>query len=199
MFSKYVCHSLVATLAAFLFPVVSIAEGIPGQAAPAFSGVTATGETLSLEDFSGKTLVLEWTNHDCPFVRRHYNGNMQAQQAKAVESDVAWVQVISSAPGKQGYVDGPTAVSLNEDRGAQVTATILDADGSIGRAFKARTTPHMFVIDGEGVVQYAGSIDDKPRGGEGAVQYVPIALAALEQNKTPDPAQTRPYGCSVKY
>ena len=176
------------------------AEAIPGTPAPAFTGLTASGETVSLSDYAGQTVVLEWTNHDCPYVRRHYEGNIQAQQNAAGEDGVVWIQVISSAPGEQGYVDAETALSLNVERDANVDATILDPEGTIGLAYDARTTPHMYVIDGEGLVQYAGGIDDMPRGPAAeATQFVPAALSALAAGQSPDPAQTTPYGCNVKY
>lgn len=176
------------------------AEAIPGSPAPGFTGTTAEGGTLSLSDFAGQTVVLEWTNHDCPYVRRHYGGNMQDQQAAASQDGVVWIQVISSAPGEQGYVDGATALALNDERGASVEATILDPEGLIGRAYDARTTPHMYVIDGAGMVQYAGGIDDKPRGpADEATQFVPAALSALAAGQAPQTPESRPYGCSVKY
>jgi len=188
------------TLAAFA--AEARADAVPGEAAPAFTGLTAAGETISLSDFAGQTVVLEWTNHGCPYVQRHYGGHMQGLQADAAEDGIVWIQVISSAPGEQGHVDGPTALNLNEERSATVAHTILDPDGSIGRAYDARTTPHMYVIDGAGVLQYAGGIDDQPRPRDGdpaPTPYVTMALDALAAGETPDPAATMPYGCSVKY
>ncbi|MEM9226157.1 MAG: thioredoxin family protein, partial [Pseudomonadota bacterium] len=120
----------------------------PGAIAPAFTGVTSTGDTLSLSELAGKTVVLEWTNDGCPFVKKHYAEpvrNMQTLQSDAAGDDVVWVQVISSAPGKQGYTDGPGAIALNTARGAEPAYTILDPEGVIGRAYRAKTTPHMFV------------------------------------------------------
>lgn len=188
------------TLAAFA--AEARADAVPGEAAPAFTGLTAAGETVSLSDFAGQTVVLEWTNHGCPYVQRHYGGNMQGLQTAAAEDGIVWIQVISSAPGEQGHVDGPTALNLNEERSAMVAHTILDPDGTIGRAYDARTTPHMYVIDGAGVLQYAGGIDDQPRpraGDPAPTPYVTMALDALAAGETPDPAATMPYGCSVKY
>ncbi|MGJ3230224.1 MAG: redoxin domain-containing protein [Oceanicaulis sp.] len=188
------------TLAAFALE--ARADAVPGEAAPAFTGLTAAGETISLSDFAGQTVVLEWTNHGCPYVVRHYGGNMQALQTAAAEDGVVWIQVISSAPGEQGHVDAATALSLNEERGAAPAHTILDPEGVIGRAYDARTTPHMYVIDGAGVLQYAGGIDDQPRPREGdpaPIPYVTQALDAVAEGRMPDPAATMPYGCSVKY
>lgn len=184
------------------FAASAVADAAPGQAAPAFTGQTAAGETVSLSDLAGQTVVLEWTNHDCPYVRRHYQGDMQGLQSAAAEDGVVWIQVISSAPGEQGHVDAATALSLNEERGAPVAHTILDPEGTIGRAFDARTTPHMYVIDGDGLLQYAGGIDDIPRpraDSPEATPYVAMALDAVAEGRTPDPAATAPYGCSVKY
>lgn len=178
------------------------AEAVPGAPAPAFTGVTAAGETLSLSDLAGKTVVLEWTNHGCPYVQRHYQGNMQALQADAAADGVVWIQVISSAPGEQGHVEGAEALALNEERGATPAHTLLDPEGVIGRAYDARTTPHMYVIDGAGVLQYAGGIDDQPRPSEGdpaPTPFVALALDAVAEGRTPEPAATAPYGCSVKY
>lgn len=175
---------------------------VPGEAAPAFTGASASGETVSLSDLAGQTVVLEWTNHDCPYVRRHYEGNMQGLQQAASADDIVWIQVISSAPGQQGYVDAETALSLNVERGADVAYTLLDPEGVIGRAYDARTTPHMYVIDGQGQLQYAGGIDDIPRpraDSPEATPFVTLALDALAEGRTPDPAATAPYGCSVKY
>lgn len=188
------------TLAAFA--AEARADAVPGEPAPAFTGLTASGETVSLSEFAGQTVVLEWTNHGCPYVVRHYGGAMQGLQTEAAEDGVVWIQVISSAPGEQGHVDGETALALNEERGAGAAHTILDPDGTIGRAYDARTTPHMYVIDGEGVLQYAGGIDDQPRPRDGdpaPTPYVALALDALAAGETPDPAATAPYGCSVKY
>ena len=207
MISRRSLTTIAGLSAASLLTVAAVAaearaDAAPGEPAPAFSGLTATGDTISLSDFEGRTVVLEWTNHGCPYVVRHYGGAMQGLQTAAAEDDIVWIQVISSAPGEQGHVDGPTALDLNEERGADVAHTILDPDGEIGRAYDARTTPHMYVIDAEGVLQYAGGIDDQPRPRDGdpaPTPYVTMALDALAAGETPDPAATAPYGCSVKY
>lgn len=197
---------LAAALALTLGAVFAPDAGaqIPGEAAPAFNGVTAAGESVSLSDFAGRTVVLEWTNHDCPYVRKHYDGqNMQALQAGAAAEDIVWLQIISSAPGEQGHVSPERALQLNEERGAAPAHVLIDEEGVIGRAYDARTTPHMYVIDPEGVLQYAGAIDDQPSANpatlESAVNYLSLALEALGDGRMPDPAETRAYGCSVKY
>lgn len=176
-----------------------------GEPAPAFTGRTSQGDTLSLERFAGRTVVMEWTNHGCPFVQKHYDtGNMQAVQKQAHEEHtVVWLTIISSAPGKQGHVTPAEAQALTQSYGAMVDATLLDPDGTIGRAYDAKTTPQMAVIDGEGVLRYYGAIDDQPSARhktvESAENYVLAALDAMAVGEEPDPAQTRPYGCSVKY
>jgi peroxiredoxin len=175
-----------------------------GQPAPAFTGVDTTGQTHSLSDFLGKVVVLEWTNHDCPYVRKHYDaGNMQTQQREATAAGVVWLSIISSAPGKQGHVSPAEADELTTSRDAAPTAVLLDESGDIGRAYKARTTPHMYVIDAEGRLAYMGGIDNIPSANpadiDEATQFVPAALAQVMAGKAADPSVTRPYGCSVKY
>lgn len=177
-----------------------------GTLAPAFTGTTSTGETISLSDFAGETVVLEWTNHDCPFVVKHYDGehtNMQGQQTSVVGDDAIWISVISSAPGKQGYVSAAQANELTTSRGAAPSYVVLDESGDIGRLYDAKTTPHMFVIDGDGMIQYDGAIDsikstrtsDIPK----ATQYVEVALDAMVSGEPIEVASSTPYGCSVKY
>ncbi len=175
-----------------------------GQPAPIFTGVDTAGKTHALSDFLGKVVVLEWTNHDCPYVRKHYDaGNMQAQQREATEDGVVWLSVISSSPGKQGHVSPAKADELTASRDAAPTAVLIDESGDIGRAYSARTTPHMYIIDAEGKLAYMGGIDSIPSARasdiEKATQYVPAALAQVMAGKAADPSITRPYGCSVKY
>lgn len=175
-----------------------------GQPAPSFTLLDSSGERRSLADFAGKTVVLEWTNHECPFVRKHYgSGNMQAQQRAATGDDVVWLSVNSSAPGQQGHVDGATAERIRGDAKAAQTAYLLDPEGTVGRAYGAKTTPHMYVIDADGVLRYAGAIDSIPSPDPAdiakATQYVPPALAELASGQPVTIAQTRPYGCAVKY
>lgn len=175
-----------------------------GEPAPAVELPDTTGAMRSLAEFAGKTVVLEWTNHDCPFVRKHYGaGNMQAQQRAATADGVVWLTINSSAPGNQGHVDGDEADRIRDKAGAAQTAYLLDPAGAVGRAYGAKTTPHMYVIDPQGVLRYAGAIDSIPSADAGdlaqATQYVPQALAELESGQPVSVAVTRPYGCSVKY
>lgn len=175
-----------------------------GEQAPAFEERDSRGEMIRMSDFAGKIVVLEWTNDGCPFVQKQYaSGNMQKTQVAAEKDGVVWISVVSSHVGAQGYVSGKQADKLTADRGAHPAHVILDADGSMGRAYGAKTTPHMFVISPDGKLAYQGAIDsiassdvaDVPR----ATNYVLAALRAVKEGKTPDPAVTRSYGCNVKY
>ncbi len=176
-----------------------------GQPAPAFELQSAMGETISLADFRGKTVILEWTNHDCPFVQKHYDsGNMQSLQQQYAAQDVVWLSIISSAPGKQGHVDSATAQQLTRSRQAAPAHVLFDPEGVVGRAYGAKTTPHMYIIEGDDQrLRYQGAIDSirsaNPADIAKADNYVKTAMAALAQGRQPDPASTRPYGCSVKY
>ena len=202
-------HFLKATMIAALATVgfaasVQAAPAI-GEAAPAFSGANSHGEQISLSDFGDKKVILEWTNHDCPFVVKHYgSNNMQSLQKDMTDDGVVWLTIISSAPGKQGYVTPEQANELTASRGAAPTHVILDPDGAIGRAYDAKTTPHMFIIEeGEAPVAYMGAIDsirssrqsDVPK----ATNYVRAAYGELIAGEPVSEPETTPYGCSVKY
>jgi len=178
----------------------------PGQPAPDFIATDSNGEVVSLAGFTGKTVVLEWTNDGCPFVRKHYArppGNMQGLQADAAGEGTVWLTVISSAPGKQGYVDGARANQLTEERGAAPTHVLLDSDGMLGRLYKAQTTPHMFVVAPDGTLAYAGAIDSVASANvgdiAGATNHVRDALDRLAAGEPVGITSTKPYGCSVKY
>jgi peroxiredoxin len=191
-------------LAAALLAGGAQADPQVGQPAPAFSIADTGGKTWTLKDLAGRTAVLEWTNHDCPYVRKHYGaGNMQALQKEATGQGVLWLSVISSAPGKQGHVGAAEADALTKSRGAAPTAVLLDETGAMGRAYAARTTPHMYLIGPDGVLRYMGGIDDRatadPADIPGAKPYVRAALADLAGGRPVAEAVTRPYGCSVKY
>lgn len=187
-----------------LFGGEAVASAANGEPAPAFSVQDATGQTRSLNEFHGRTIVLEWTNYGCPYVRKHYNsGNMQSLQRDATEDGVVWLQVISSAPGEQGHLDGPGAAARVRADNASPTATLLDPSGVMGRAYGARNTPHMFIINAEGVLVYQGAIDDRPSARpetlDGAHNYVRAALEDIAAGRPVREARTTPYGCSVKY
>jgi len=182
----------------------ALAAATVGQPAPAFTATDSNGKPHNLADFRGKTVVLEWTNADCPFVKKHYGANnMQKLQGVAAGSDVVWLTVNSGAPGKQGHVDGKAANSIVKTAGAKPAAYLLDSPGTVGRAYGATTTPHMFVIDPKGTLAYAGAIDDKPTADPadipGAKNYVTAALADVKAGRAVATPTSKPYGCSVKY
>jgi peroxiredoxin len=175
-----------------------------GQAAPAFSGKDSQGKTESLDQYRGKYVVLEWTNRTCPFTRKHYeSGNMQALQQQWTDKGVVWLTVLSSSPGEQGYLTAAQENAQIEHVHAHPTAAILDPSGEIGRLYSAKTTPHMFVIDPQGKLIYAGAIDDKATTDtadvKSAKNYVSAALTEAMAGQPIEVASTRPYGCSVKY
>jgi hypothetical protein len=201
---------MIAVLFTSMIGAVTVAAGAAGaapqigQPAPDFTGTDSKGNPVRLSQYRGKTVVLEWTNADCPFTRKHYtSGNMQGVQALAQKNGVIWLTVVSSAPGKQGYVNGPAADALTQSRGAVPTAVLLDPSGTLGRMYDAKTTPHMFVIDKNGALQYMGGIDsiattdisDIPH----AEPYLKEAMLAVAQGGPVAHPVTKPYGCSIKY
>lgn len=185
-------------------PRPAAADAVVGQAAPAFTLTGTDGKTYALESFQGKYVVLEWLNHDCPFVKKHYgSGNMQKLQKKYTAQGVVWLSINSSAPGKQGNYPPDEANALTAEKKASPSAVLLDPDGTVGRAYGAKTTPHMFVIDPQGTLLYAGGIDDKPSTDPADVasarNHVDQALTEALAGKTVTVATSTPYGCSVKY
>lgn len=175
-----------------------------GAQAPEFAGTDSNGAVHQLADYRGRVVILEWTNHQCPYVEKHYGtANMQALQREATEAGHVWVSVISSAPGLQGFVDAEQANQLTVERGAMPSAVILDPSGEIGRLYGAQTTPHMYVIDRDGLLVYRGGIDDRPTARwsdvDGATNYVRLALADLGAGRPVGTPVARAYGCSVKY
>ena len=180
------------------------AAAVVGQPAPPFALADTNGKSHALADLQGKTVVLEWLNHDCPFVRKQYDsGNMQGLQKKYTAEGIVWLSIVSSAPGKQGSYPPAKANELTASKGASPTAVLIDADGTVGRAYGAKTTPHMYVIDPKGVLVYAGAIDDKPSTDpddvKGARNYVDAALTELRAGRPVTTPTSTPYGCSVKY
>ncbi|WP_295457227.1 thioredoxin family protein [uncultured Thiodictyon sp.] len=175
-----------------------------GQPAPPFAVADTAGKTWSLADLKGKKVILEWTNDGCPYVRKHYgSGNMQTLQREVTAAGTVWLTVISSAPGTQGYVTPAEANRLTAERKAAPTAVLLDPAGTLGRAYGAKTTPHLYVIDATGTLVYMGGIDDRPTTDPadipGARNYVRQAIADLDAGRPLTDPLTRPYGCSVKY
>lgn len=175
-----------------------------GALAPAFTLTDSNGGVRSLADLKGKTVVLEWTNRQCPYVGKHYRGNnMQALQKKWTGQGVVWLSVISSAPGEEGHVSPQQANQLTADRGAAPSAVLFDPTGKVGRAYGARATPHMYVVNGDGVLVYIGGIDDQPTARledlKGARNFVDQALSEIAQGKPVSATNSRAYGCSIKY
>ena len=194
--------ALAATLA-FGAPA-ALAAATVGQPAPAFSAVDTSGKTVSLADFKGRHVVLEWVNPGCPYVRRHYDSaNMQGTQKQATAKGVVWLAVNSTAEEATDYLAPAALAQWMKAQDAAATATLMDADGRIGRAYGARTTPHMYIVDPAGTLVYAGAIDDRPRASldetAGATNHVKAALAESLAGKPVSTANTRAYGCSVKY
>ena len=176
----------------------------PGATAPDFTLTATDGTEHALADYRGRTVVLEWLNYDCPYVGKHYGGGaMQALQDEAAADGVVWLAVVSSAPGEQGYFEPAQMDARTAQEGGRQQAVLLDPTGRVGRAYGAKTTPHMFVIGADGRVAYNGAIDDRPTSDQadldGATRYVAAALAATAEGRPADPATTQPYGCSVKY
>jgi peroxiredoxin len=175
-----------------------------GQPAPAFSLPGSDGKTHALADYSGKVVVLEWFNRECPYVKKHYDSqNMQKLQRDYAGRDVVWLSVISSAPGKQGYATASAAAATVTEMNAAPTVVLLDESGTTGQAYGAKTTPHMYVIGKDGALLYQGAIDDdpsaKPDGIPTAKNYVRNALDETLAGKPVSEPVSTPYGCSVKY
>ncbi|TVR14415.1 MAG: thioredoxin family protein [Planctomycetota bacterium] len=175
-----------------------------GDEAPTFALPTATGESVDLADLRGNIVILEWVNYDCPFVAKHYRpGNMQALQTLAKENDMVWLSICSSAPGTQGHWSGDELLERIAAEESQANHYLIDEDGTVGRAYGARTTPHMFIINAEGTLVYTGGIDSirsvSSDDIEEATPYVREAIEALIAGEDIPNTDTEAYGCSVKY
>jgi peroxiredoxin len=195
--------AVVATALTTLFASVAHAAQV-GSPAPNFQGTDSNGKTHSLDQYHGKYVVLEWHNHDCPYTVKHYeSGNMQSLQKQWTAKGVVWLTVISSAPGEQGYVNGPQENAYMKKVGADPTAAILDPKGNIGHLYSAKTTPNMYVIDPSGKLIYEGAIDDHATTDVSDIKlsknYVSEALSESMSGHPVQTTVTRPYGCSVKY
>jgi alkyl hydroperoxide reductase subunit AhpC len=194
---------LIALLALVSFSAFALTTG---DKAPNFTlkGLNPKMQDISLSDFKGKFVVLEWLNHGCPFVRKHYDsGNMQGLQKKYTGQNVIWLSIVSSAPGKQGHVDKDGAIKDKTTNKSSATDVLLDPDGKVGNLYGAKTTPHMFIINKEGTLVYQGAIDDKADTDKlsvpNAKNYVANALDELISGKKVTAHTTKAYGCSVKY
>lgn len=175
-----------------------------GDIAPKMMGKDTYDKIVNLKDYMGKIIVLEWTNHQCPYVRKHYEtSNMQKLQQYAKDNGIIWISVVSSAKGKEGYTTTEEANKIVKDNNAIITHKILDTNGKIARAYGVQTTPHMFVIDKNGKIAYSGAIDDQPSTKHstviGAKNYVMQAIDELLIEKEVSVKNTNPYGCSIKY
>lgn len=194
----------LAAVSAVLFAAAHAAPEV-GKAAPDFTLTDLNGQTHSLSSYRGKTVVLEWMNQECPFVVKHYDksGNMPATQKAAKEQGVVWLTINSGHPGAQGDFDKAKVEAWMKKTGAAPTAYFRDQTGKVGKLYDARTTPHMFIIDPQGVLVYAGGIDDirsaNPDDIAKATNYVTAALTDLKEGRAVRTATSRPYGCSVKY
>lgn len=198
----------VATTGAYVAlrpdPMPPLASLQVGQAAPDFRLTDVNGRDVSLSDFRGKTVVLEWNNPKCPFVRKHYDsGNMQMAQATATAQGVMWLTINSSGDGKQGHMTPSEAKAVVKNQGSRRTAYLLDPTGEVGMRYGAKTTPHMYIVSPGGTLVYKGAIDDKPSADKddiaGARNHVLAALGELKDGKPVSVATSQPYGCNVKY
>lgn len=195
---------LLGSAALVVVPTAAWASADVGQAAPAFTATDSNGKSWSLAELRGKVVVLETTNHDCPYVGKHYrSANMQNQQREAAAKGVVWLTLASSATGEQGYVTPAQANELTRTRNAAPAAVLLDPQSRIARAYGATVTPHMYVIDATGTLVYKGGIDSIPSADPAdiakATQYVRVALDDVLAGKPIAQASTRPYGCTLKY
>jgi peroxiredoxin len=193
---------LVATLLACVASAALAAT--VGQPAPAFTATDTSGKSVSLADFKGKHVVLEWVNPGCPYVVKHYNSaNMQGTQKDATARGVVWLSVNSTAAEHGDYKAPAAMAQWMQSQRAAATATLMDADGKVGRAYGARTTPHMYIVDPKGTLVYAGAIDSKPTSNPAdvtsATNHVKVALSEALAGKAISQPTTRAYGCSIKY
>jgi hypothetical protein len=196
-----ICVAL-ASVVVFLAPALQAAR--VGEPAPDFMATDTHGQTHKLSEYSGKFIVLEWHNRECPYTRKHYaSGNMQRLQKEWTVKGVIWFTVISSAPGQQGYMTANDENSYVKEVNASPTAVLLDPQGELGHLYDAKTTPHMFVISPQGILLYNGAVDDKatpePSDIPSSKNYVSAALEEAMAGKPVSQPTSRPYGCSVKY
>lgn len=201
---KNIQKAAIVTAAALALAVGSYAgaKAEIGKAAPDFTLTDINGQKHSLSDFAGKIVVLEWVNHGCPFVQKHYNsGNMPGLQAKYTAEDVVWLSICSSAEGQQGYYSARDWQSVAKKKDMSSTAVLIDESGEVGHLYNAKTTPHMYVIDQSGTLVYNGGIDNDSRASDPSQtpSYVAAALDAVLAGKPVEVATSTPYGCNVKY
>jgi hypothetical protein len=191
-------------LTAILALTLSASAARVGDPAPDFTATDSNGQTHKLAEYRGKFVVLEWTNNNCPFTKKHYSsGNMQSLQKQWTAKGVVWLTVLSSTPGGDGYMTAPAENAYIQRVHAAPTAALLDPSGALGHEYEAKTTPDMYVIDPSGKLIYSGAIDDHPTTDPSDIpnskNYVSLALTEAMSGQTVATAYTRPYGCSVKY
>lgn len=189
-----------------LLTLAAAAHAVPavGQPAPDFTLKDAAARTVRLSDYRGKVVVLEWTNPGCPYVRKHYDsGNMASTQQDAASKGAVWLSINSTEKGHWDYLEPAKVVAWQQERKVRPTATLMDEEGVAGRAWGARTTPHMYIVDAQGRLVYAGGIDSIASSSQAdvarAVNYVKQGLAEIAAGKPVSAPTTRPYGCSIKY
>lgn len=199
-------NKITSVFAFGLFFIANLVFAAPevGQPAPEFTVTDANGETHNLADFRGKHVVLEWLNHECPFVKKFYGaGQMQAWQKEVTAAGDIWLAINTSPPGAQGHLTPEAANAFVEKENAAPTAVLLDHDGTVGRAYEAKVTPHMYVINPDGILVYNGAIDSIPSTKQDdiaqAEAYLMVALAASRAGQPVEKAVTKPYGCGIKY
>ncbi len=195
---------LILTLFILSFTNASYADVIVGAKAPTFTLSNTKGESIALDKYKGKIVVLEWFNEGCPFVKKHYSaGNMQKLQKEYIAKDVVWLSIVSSAEGKQGFHSAEVHNQILAKLNASPTALLLDPQGTVGKQYGAKTTPHFFIINKEGAIAYAGAVDDLPSTNAEDIanskNYVRAALDEILANKPVTTTATESYGCGVKY
>ncbi len=201
---SFTAAAVLAMASTLTAPALAATPATVGQPAPAFTATDTSGKRVSLADYKGRHVVLEWVNPGCPYVVKHYgSGNMQDTQKEAAAKGVVWLAVNSTAADHGDYKAPPALAQWMQSQKAAASATLMDADGKIGRAYGARTTPHLYIVDPQGLLVYAGGIDNKPSSNPAdiasATNHVKVALAETLAGKPIAQATTRPYGCSVKY
>jgi len=195
--------SLIGASISFLAASAANAATV-GQPAPAFTLNDTNGKAVKLADYKGKTVVLEWHNPECPFVKKHYDSaNMQGLQSKYTKDNVVWLSVSSTEPGHQDYRKPDVINGILKASKAAPTAYLMDESGATGKNYGAKTTPHMYIISPEGTLTFAGAIDDKRSSNvadvKGAKNYVAAALDEMKAGKPVSVPTAAPYGCSIKY
>ena len=201
---QFTTSTLAAAVLATTSQAWAQATATVGQAAPNFSAKDTSGKTVQLSDFKGKTVVLEWVNPGCPYVRKHYDGgNMQGTQQDALAKNVVWLAINSTGTDHPDYLEPAKLAAWMKQQKAPASHTLMDESGKIGKAYGARTTPHMYIVDGKGVLVYAGGIDSLPTASASdipkATNYIKVSLGEMAGGKALSNSVTRPYGCSVKY